>query len=76
LNESGKALNINLDEELLFDEDVDLADDMKKKMQVADKINKFTFLLSEEERKLEKELKEKEAEQEEKRKLQDVFRNF
>lgn len=76
LNESGKALNINLDEELLFDEDVDLVDDMKKKMQVADKINKFIFLLSEEAKKLEKAHKEKEAEQEEKRKLQDVFRNF
>jgi hypothetical protein len=76
LSEQGTALNVNLDEVLLFDEEVDLKDDLKKKMQVMDKINKFIFLLTEEARKIEKEIKEKEAEEQEKRKLHDVFRNF
>ena len=76
LNEQGTALNVNLDEVLLFDELVDLQSDLKKKMQVIDKLNKFIFLLSEESRKLEKEIKEREAEEQEIKKLQDVFRNF
>ena len=76
LNEAGTSLNVNLDDELLFDEDVDLKDDIKKKMQVMEKLNKFIFLVTEESKKLEKELKEKEAEEQEKRKLQDIFRNF
>ena len=76
LNESGTSLNVNLDEELLFEEEVDLADDVKKRMQVMEKLNKFIFLVTEESKKIEKEIKAKEAEQEEKRKLQDVFRNF
>jgi guanylate kinase len=76
LSEQGTALNVNLDETLLFDEEIDLQDNLKKKMQVMDKMNKFIFLLSEEARKLEKELREKEAEEQEKRKLQDIFRNF
>lgn len=76
LNEGASALMVNLDEELLFDEDIDLKDDVKKKMQVLEKINKFIFLVTEEAKKIEKEKKEKEAEMEEKRKLQDVFRNF
>lgn len=76
LNEEGNSLNVNLDEELLFEEEVDLVDDVNKKMQVMDKLNKFIFLVSEESKKLEKEIKVKQAEQEEKRKLQDVFRNF
>jgi guanylate kinase len=76
LSEQGTSLNVNLDEALLFDEEVDFQDDLKKKMQVTDKINKFIFLLSEEARKLEKEIREKEAEEQEKRKLQDIFRNF
>lgn len=76
LNEAGNSLNINLDEELLFEEEVDLQDNVKKKMEVMEKINKFIFLVSEESKKIEKEIKEKQAEQEEKRKLQDIFRNF
>jgi hypothetical protein len=76
LNEAGTSLNINLDEELLFEEEVDLQDDVKKRMQVMDKLNKFIFLVTEESKKIEKEMKAQEAEQEEKRKLQDIFRNF
>ena len=76
LNEAGTSLNVNLDEELLFEEEVDLVDDVKKRMQVMEKLNKFIFLVTEESKKIEKEIKAKEAEQEEKRKLQDVFRNF
>lgn len=76
LNETNTFININLDEELLFDEEVDLQDDIKTKMQVTEKINKFIFLLTEEQKKLEKEIKARDAELEEKRKLQDVFRNF
>lgn len=76
LNETNTFININLDEELLFDEEADLQDDIKTKMQVTEKINKFIFLLTEEQKKLEKEIKARDAELEEKRKLQDVFRNF
>jgi hypothetical protein len=76
LNEAGTALDINLDEELLFEEEVDLQNDLKTKMQVMEKLNKFIFLVTEESKKIEKEIKAKEAEQAEKRKLQDVFRNF
>ncbi|MEI8090933.1 MAG: hypothetical protein WCG98_01415 [bacterium] len=76
LDEQGTSLNVNLDDFLLFEERADLQDDVKKRMQVSDKLNKFTFLMSEEIRKLEKELKEKEAEEQEKKKLQDIFRNF
>ena len=76
INEEGDALNINLDDVLLFDEKEDLVHDPKQTMQVADKLNKFLFLTSEELRKLESEAKAKAAEEQEKRKLQDVFRNF
>jgi len=76
LSEDGTSLNVNLDEELLFEEEVDLKDDAKRKMEVMDKVNKFIFLVSEESKKIEREIKEKQAEQEEKRKLQDIFRNF
>jgi hypothetical protein len=76
VNESGNALNVNLDDVLLFDEQEDLQDDTKKSMQVLDKINKFIFLVSEALRKLQKDAREKEAAEQEKRKLQDVFRNF
>jgi len=76
LNEEGASLNVNLDEELLFEEEVDLKDDAKRKLEVMDKVNKFIFLVSEESKKIEREIKEKQAEQEEKKKLQDIFRNF
>jgi hypothetical protein len=76
LNEAGTSVNVNLNDELLFEEELDLKDDMKKKMQVMEKLNKFIFLVSEEARKIEREIREREAEQEEKRKLQDIFRNF
>ena len=65
-----------INDTLLFDEKEDFSEDQKKKLQVIDKINKFTFLASEELRKLEKEIKEKEEAERERRKLQEIFRNF
>jgi len=65
-----------LDDVLLFDEVEHLNNDPKKKMQVMDKLNKFIFLAGEYQKKVEKEIKEKEAEEVERRRLQDIFRNF
>jgi len=65
-----------LDDVLLLDEVEDLQDDAKKKMQVTEKLNKFIFLLSEHQKKMEKEAKEKEQAEQERRRLQDIFRNF
>lgn len=76
LNESGTLVNINLNDDLLFEEEIDLQEDTKQKMQVMEKINKFIFLVTEESKKIEKEAKQREAEMEEKKKLQDIFRNF
>ncbi len=75
-NDDTLSLEVTVNEVMLFDEKTDLEWDVKKKMQVMDKLNKFIFLASEEIRKIEKELKQKEEEEREKRKLQDIFRNF
>lgn len=65
-----------LDDVLLFDEKQDLINEPKKKMQVVEKLNKFIFLLGEQVKKAEKEAKEKEEAESERRRLQDIFRNF
>lgn len=75
-NEEMSSLEVVVNDALLFDEIQDFTADQKKKLQVIDKINKFTFLASEEVRKLEKEIKEKEEAERERRKLQEIFRNF
>jgi len=75
-NQETSSLEVMVNDTLLFDEIQDFTEDPKKKMQVSEKLNKFIFLASEEQRKLEKEIKEKEEEVKEKRKLQDIFRNF
>ncbi|MFA7298544.1 MAG: hypothetical protein WC010_02755 [Candidatus Absconditabacterales bacterium] len=75
-NEETSSLEVTINDILLFDEIKDFTADQKKKMQVVDKLNKFTFLASEEVRKLEKEIKEREAAEQERRKLQEIFRNF
>jgi hypothetical protein len=54
----------------------DFTEDQKKKMQVTDKLNKFIFLASEELRKLENEIKEREEAERERKRLQEIFRNF
>ena len=68
-------MDSHLGDENLYQES-DSANDQKKKLQVIDKNNKFIFLASEEHKKAEKEIKEKEEEENEKRRLQDIFRNF
>lgn len=75
-NEEVSSLEVMVNDTLLFDEIQDFTEDQKKKMQVSEKLNKFLFLVSEEQRKLEKEVQIKEEEEREKRKLQDIFRNF
>lgn len=75
-NEETSSLEVMVNDILLFDEISDLAEDQKKKMQVVDKLNKFIFLASEELRKTEQEIKEKEEAENERRRLQDIFRNF
>lgn len=75
-NQETSSLEVMVNDTLLFDEIQDFTEDPKKKMQVSEKLNKFVFLASEEQRKLEKEIKEKEEAEKEKRKLQDIFRNF
>ena len=75
-NEETLSLEVVINDVLLFDEIQDFTQDQKKKLQVIDKLNKFTFLTSEELRKIEKEIKEKEEAERERRKLQEIFRNF
>ncbi len=75
-NEETSSLEVMINDTLLFDEVEDFTEDQKKKLQVVDKINKFTFLASEELRKIEKEIKEKEEAELERKKLQEIFRNF
>lgn len=75
-NEENASLEVTINDILLFDEIEDFTQDSKKKMQVMDKLNKFIFLTSEELRKLEKAIKEQEEEEKERRKLQEIFRNF
>ncbi|MEI6774711.1 MAG: hypothetical protein WCL18_08255 [bacterium] len=75
-NQEALSLEVVINDTLLFDEIADFTEDQKKKMQVIDKLNKFTFLASEELRKIEKEIKEHEEAEKERRKLQEIFRNF
>jgi hypothetical protein len=76
LDEEKTSLSVNVDDTILFSqEDMDDSD-TKTKMQITDKINKFQFLLNEELRKIEREQQEKNAQEQERKKLQDVFRNF
>lgn len=75
-NEETSSLEVMINDTVLFNEVEDLVEDPKNKMQVIDKINKFIFLASEELRKIEKILKEKEEEEQERRSLQEIFRNF
>jgi len=75
-NEEASSLEVMVNDTLLFDEIQDFTEDQRKKLQVVDKINKFTFLASEELRKKEKQIKEKEEDEKERRKLQEIFRNF
>ncbi len=75
-NEESNSLEVMINNVLLFDEIQDFTEDQKKKQQVVEKINKFTFLASEELRKIEKAIKEKEEAEKERRRLQDIFRNF
>jgi len=75
-NEDASSLEVMVNDILLFDEIQDFTQDQKKKMQVSEKCNKFIFLVSEEQKKLEKEILLKEEEEKEKRRLQDIFRNF
>jgi hypothetical protein len=76
LDTDTNSLQVIIDDVLLFDEVEHLQDDPKKKMQVTEKINKFIFLLSEHQKKIEKEAKEKEEAEQDRRRLQDIFRNF
>jgi len=75
-NEETSSIEVMVNNTLLFDEIQDFTADPKKKMQVSEKLNKFIFLTSEEQKKLEKEIQNKEEEERKKRKLQDIFRNF
>ena len=76
LDTENNSLQVILDDVLLLDEVENLKEDAKKKMQVTEKLNKFIFLLSEQEKKIAKEAKEKEEAEQERRRLQDIFRNF
>lgn len=76
LNTEASSLEVTINDTLLFDEIQDFTEDQKKKMQVIDKLNKFIFLTSEELRKMEKEIKEREEAERERKKLQEIFRNF
>jgi len=65
-----------MDDISLFEEKKDLEKDPKKKLQVMDKIGKFIFLAGEYQNTIQMELREKLEEEQEKKKMQDIFRNF
>lgn len=75
-NQESSSVEIMVNDALIFDETRDLTEDQKKKMQVVDKLNKFIFLASEELKAIEKEIKEKEEAERERKRLQEIFRNF
>jgi hypothetical protein len=64
-----------LDEVLLFEES-DILEDNKKKSQVMEKLNKFIFLTESKLKDAQKEIRAKQEEEEERKRLQDIFRNF
>ena len=57
-NEESSSLEVMINDTILFNEQDDLLEDPKNKMQVIDKMNKFIFLASEELRKIEKIIKD------------------
>lgn len=69
-------LNVGMDDVVIFEENKDLQNDQKKKTQVMEKINKFIFLAGEYQNTIQIELREKLEEEQEKKKMQDIFRNF
>lgn len=71
-----EGLNVGMDDISLFEEKKDLEKDPKKKLQVMDKISKFIFLAGEYQNTIQMELREKLEEEQEKKKMQDIFRNF
>lgn len=75
LNPESNLFEIFLDDVLLFEES-DLLDDNKKKSQVMEKVNKLIFLTESKLKDVQKELKAKKEEEEERKRLQDIFRNF
>ena len=75
LNPESNLFEIFLDDVLLFEES-DLLDDNKKKSQVMEKVNKLIFLTESKLKDAQKELKAKKEEEEERKRLQDIFRNF
>lgn len=68
-------LTITVDSTLLYEEEKDLQDPVKA-MQVADKINKFSFLFEQRATELEEKREEIKAEKEKMRTFRDIFRNF
>jgi hypothetical protein len=75
LNPDSNSFEIFLDDMLLFEEN-DLFEDNKKKSQVIEKINKLIFLTDSKIKDTEKEIRAKKEEHEERKRLQDIFRNF
>lgn len=69
-------LIIGMDDVIIFEEEKDLEKDPKKKIQVMEKINKFIFLAGEYQNSIQMEMREKMEEEKEKKKMQDIFRNF
>lgn len=65
-----------MDDIVIFEEEKDLTKDPKKKLQVMEKINKFIFLAWEYQNSIQMEMIEKIEEEKEKKKMQDIFRNF
>jgi len=67
-----KSLLVYIDDDLLYDESRDLVENQNKKLQVMEKLNKFIFLVTEEYKKIEKQKKDKNKENE----MKWIFRNF
>jgi len=70
------GIQLLLNDDLLFDEKKDLEWNVKQKMQVIEKMDKFIFLIEWYVKKIEKELEEKKKAESEKKAMLDIFKKF
>lgn len=75
INPESALFELFLDDVLLYEES-ELLEDPKKKSQVMEKINKLIFLSESRIKDIQKEMRVKQQEEEERRRLNDIFRNF
>lgn len=75
INPESNFFELFLDDVLLYEES-ELLQDAKKKSQVIEKINKLIFLSESKIKDIQKEMRAKQQEEDERRRLNDIFRDF